>query len=395
MVAGDRIVRIPYSSVRNGNRFFEPRGRMVRMGFRPQALGPDNEATRRRAMALYERWLAVRTGRASVAPTKGAKATREEACLAKRYPHGSIGEAWQTYVRGGEWARKAASTRHKIWWEAWNKRIEPIFGDVRPDIVTMQDISDWRAKIEAVSGADPAHKALKVWRAFWLVLQGLRYTQLTDPSAKVVNREPPSRTQRYGHGEVMRLVKAAWRAGYRGMACIILVTYDTGFQPVDARTLRRRHLEVDPKTSRYVMNRSLDGRAKTGVPVIGTLSKFGHHMISQYLDQGGLEHHPEAILFRMRRGGPYGESRLSNDFATIRAMVDPKDVRQLRDMRRTGVMEVFTGADEGAAVLSSEKFGNTISHSNRLFKTYNPVDLEKVKLADEARAKGRRRKNKS
>ena len=40
------------------------------------------------------------------------------------------------------------------------------------------------------------------------------------------------------------------------------------------------------------------------------------------------------------------------------------------------------------------KFGNTIDHSNVLFKTYNPVDLEKVRQADAARLEGRRRKNK-
>ncbi len=42
-----------------------------------------------------------------------------------------------------------------------------------------------------------------------------------------------------------------------------------------------------------------------------------------------------------------------------------------------------------------EKFGNTIDHSNVLFKTYNPVDLEKVRQAEAARREGRRRKNKA
>lgn len=78
----------------------------------------------------------------------------------------------------------------------------------------------------------------------------------------------------------------------------------------------------------------------------------------------------------------------------IRALEMPGDLRQLRDLRRSGIMEVFTSSDAGAPVLSSEKFGNTLDRSNRLFKTYNPVDIEKVKLADEARIKGRRRRNK-
>jgi hypothetical protein len=82
----------------------------------------------------------------------------------------------------------------------------------------------------------------------------------------------------------------------------------------------------------------------------------------------------------MRRGGPYGESRLGNDFATIREIALPGDKRQLRDMRRSGVLEVFIGGGEARDV--SEKFGNSIDRSSFLFKTYNPVDLEKVKQAD-------------
>ena len=57
----------------------------------------------------------------------------------------------------------------------------------------MDVLSDWRATIEVTTGLDTAHKALKVWRAFWRVMQALRYTQLTDPSEKVRNRQPKPR----------------------------------------------------------------------------------------------------------------------------------------------------------------------------------------------------------
>jgi hypothetical protein len=36
-------------------------------------------------------------------------------------------------------------------------------------------------------------------------------------------------------------VKAAWRHGYRGLACIIATAWDTQFSPVDVRTLQERH----------------------------------------------------------------------------------------------------------------------------------------------------------
>ena len=72
----------------------------------------------------------------------------------------------------------------------------------------------------------------------------------------------------------------------------------------------------------------------------------------------GAEHTDESFLFRMRTGVPYGQSRLANDFATVRAIVMPGDKRQLRDMRRSRVVETFTGGGDARDV--AEKFGNTI-----------------------------------
>jgi hypothetical protein len=154
-----------------------------------------------------------------------------------------------------------------------------------------------------------------------------------------------------------------------------------------------RHLRNDPLSGRLVFDKSAEGRAKTGVAVIGTLSKFGDWLVRRYLDQFGADHAPESILFRMRTGVPYGESRLGGDFAAVRTAAFPGDLRQLRDMRRSGVMEAFAGGGDARAV--SEKFGNSIDSSSFLFKTYNPVDLEKVRQTDAARLEGRRRRNKS
>lgn len=209
--------------------------------------------------------------------------------------------------------------------------------------ITFADIADWHQQISERSGIDAAHKALKVWRKFWKVMQSLRFTQLSDPSAGIRNRQPPPRDQRFLHGEAVRLAKRAWRDGYLGLACIIITAWDTGFSPIDCRTLRRRHLGIDPKTGRIFFDRSGEGREKTGVAVIGTLSRFGDRLVRTYLERFGAEHHAESLLFRMRSGVAYQESRLGSDFAEIRERVFPGDKRQLRDMRRSGVMETFTG----------------------------------------------------
>lgn len=382
-------MRIPYSPVKKGKRYFQPTPEMRRHGFRPLALGPDDEASRQRAMRLYEQWTAIRTRPPEPAELLAPR-SKHEVCVARHYPAGSIGEAWQRWICSDEWARMAPSTRNKIWWEAWNKRIEPAFGRWRPDHVTMDDVSAWRAKIEAANGADPAHKALKVWRAFWRVMRAMRYTHLSDPSEKVLNRAPPARDQRFGHREAMTIAKLAWRHGFRGLACIVLVAWDTGFSPVDCRTLRARHQAQDIATGRTVFDRSKEGRTKSGVAVIGTLSPFADLLIRRYLAGVGVAMTAESFLFRTRTGVPYGESRLANDFARVRAIALPGDKRQLRDMRRSGVLEAFAGGAGAADV--SQKFGNTIAHSNALFRAYNPVDLDQVKAADRKRLAGRRLK---
>ena len=64
---------------------------------------------------------------------------------------------------------------------------------------------------------------------------------------------------------------------------------------------------ADPRTGRIVFDKSAEGRAKTGVAVIGTLSKFGDWIVRRYLAELGVEHAPDLILFRMRGGSPYGE----------------------------------------------------------------------------------------
>lgn len=386
---GLRVARIPYTSVRGGKRLFEPRGRMVAAGFQAKPLGPDNEAARREAWRLYEAWMAVRDGRApSPAAPAAGKLAPELACLAKTYPRRSIGEAWQRWVQTDEWKGLAHSNRTKIWWPAWLKRIEPVFGPVAPNTITMEMMSRWRLQVAEEHGLDAAHKATKVWRSLWRVLQALRYTQLSDPSAKLKNTAPRPRTVLHAQASALRLAKTAWRQGQRGLACLIVTIWDTGFQPGDARTAKVKHLATDPRTGRYLIDRTGEGREKTGVAVIGTLSRLGDAMVRTYLAGVGVPLNGEVPLFRTRRGAPYRDTTLSHDFADLRAGIDPADRRQLRDMRRTATTEAFRGGAEARHI--SQKLGNSIDRSAFLFKTYNPVDLEQVKAADRARIRGRR-----
>jgi hypothetical protein len=139
-----------------------------------------------------------------------------------------------------------------------------------------------------------------------------------------VHRE---RHQRWTEGEAVRLVKGAWREGFRGLACIIATAWDTQFSPVDVRTLQERRRAM--VGGRLVFDRQADGRAKTGRAAIGTVSRRTERLISEYL--AGVERLPDAVLFRMRKGSPYREAALAHDFEDIREVVFPGDRRRLMD----------------------------------------------------------------
>jgi hypothetical protein len=309
-----------------------------------------------------------------------------EAEVARRYPPGSMGAAFQVYIRTPEWTARASLTRDKIWWPAWF-RIRDMWGDVAPDTITFEMMSKWRAALEKKHGRGVAHKTLRVWRTFWKIMLGMRIARTADPSMGIRNRAPAPRWQRWSEGETVRLVKTAWRHGYHGLACVIAVAWDTQFSPVDVRTLKGRHRAMSG--GRLVFDRQTDGRTKTGRAAIGTLSARTERLVNAYFAKLRIDLHPDGVLFRTRTGNAYGRDTLAHDFATVRALAFTGDKRRLMDMRRSGVIEAIAG-DAGPLALAA-KLANSIGRSNTLHKTYAPVDIEAVKNTDEARLRGRRR----
>jgi hypothetical protein len=378
-------IKLPYYVVVKGRGYWRPHPRMRAFGFQIVRCGPDGPEAWALAAEWNERWQAVRKGDAP-ALLDLDRLTRDQAEAARRYPAGSVGAAFQSYIRTPEWAARAQLTRDKIWWPAWF-RIRDMWGDVAPDTITFDMMSRWRAKLETKRGRHAAHKTLRVWRSFWKIMLGMKIARATDPSLGIRNRAPAPRWQRWSEGETVRIVKSAWRRGYRGAACIIAVAWDTGFSPVDVRTLADRHRAI--VNGRLIFDRQADGRTKTGRAAIGTLSMRTEKLVAAYLDTLGVEWHPDAVLFRTRSGGAYSRETLGHDFAAIRAVAFPEDKRRLMDMRRSGVVEAVAG-DAGPLGLAA-KLANSIGRSNTLHKTYAPVDLEAVRGADDARLKGRRR----
>jgi hypothetical protein len=82
---------------------------------------------------------------------------------------------------------------------------------------------------------------MKSWRALYNVLAGMKMCPKgQDPSLAIRRESIPGRTARWSEGEAVRIAKEAWRKGYHGLACVIAIAWDTGFSPVDARTLTPR-----------------------------------------------------------------------------------------------------------------------------------------------------------
>jgi hypothetical protein len=378
-------IKIPYYVVVKGRGYWRPHPRMRVSGFQIIRCGPDGPEAWKIAEDWNLKWQAVRKGDAPPLIDL-SNLNRDEAEAVRRYPPGSIGAAFQTYIRTPEWLARALSTRIKVWWPAWY-RIREMWGDVNPNTITFDQMSRWRAALEKQHGRGVAHKTFRVWRSFWKIMEGMRVAVVTDPSRGIRNRGPNPRYQRWSEGEAVRLVKGAWRKGFRGLACIIAVAWDSQFSPVDIRSLRARHRAVID--GRLIFDRQAEGRAKTGRAAIGTLSPRTERLVRAYIDSLTLELLPDAILFRNRSNSPYRDDTLGDDFRAVRELVFPGDRRRLMDMRRSGVVEAIAG-DAGPLGLAA-KLANSIQQSNELHRTYAPVDIEAVRNTDYARLKGRRK----
>lgn len=404
MASGGReslgAVDIPYYVVPKGKRsgYWRPTKRMKELGFSDVRCGPDGPSAWAIAQTWNARWQATRRGHAPP-PIEAAKTDRTESEIMRRYPPNSVGAAFQAYIRTDEWKKhKAASTRNKIWWPAWF-RIREMWGDVDPNTITFQQMSEWRGDLERAVSRGVAHKTFKVWRALWVVMSSMKIARTADPSLGVRNKKPAPRGQSWREGEAAILAKTAWRSGYKGLACIIAISWDTLFSPVDVRSLRAKHRCARTVTSvrsgktakvkQRFFDCSEEGRAKTGRPAVGTIGPRTTRLIDAYLKGLGLDLLPETILFRNRSGAPYRDDTLCDDFADVRALAFPGDKRRLMDMRRSGTMEAVAGGAEGMGLAS--KLANSIDRSNELHKTYAPVDMAAVLDADEARRRGRKK----
>src|SRR5262249_50113065 len=217
------------------------------------------------------------------------------------------------------------------WWRAW-RRMKPIFADIDPRTITLEDISAWGKMIEDTVSLREAHRALKTWRALWKVCAALDYCiRGADPSLGVRNSAAKGRSEIWAEGEVVRLFKQAWRDRYFGLAALIAVAWSTQLSPGDVRTLKASQLVRRQNGVAFFAERS-----KTGKPVGGELNDRALAAMEAYLGELGIELHGESYIFRTRTGVPYSKDTLGDDFRAIRSAVfGERERRTLADFRRS------------------------------------------------------------
>lgn len=360
-------VKVRYYVERKGRGYWISTPTMRAAGF-PKSVpcGPHGVEAIRVAETWNARWDAFRTGqdtRIAVTP-------------------GSFGDAFARYRATQTWASKATKTRLE-WNRAWLD-IEPVFGDVAPATVAYDHVDIWYNELLERTTLDRAWRAMKIWRALWLIASGMRHNGRPftegheDPSAKVRRRSQPKRALFWRAGEVVRLIKQAWRDGSTGLACIMAVAWDSQLAPGDVRRLRADQLgELGFWTA----------RGKTKRAALGTISPRAARLIAAYLD--GLKTQPEAgtPMFRARNGVPFTDQALAKAFWRNRARAFPGDPRTLMDMRRSGAVEANAGNVDAGAL--GAKMANSLASARDLQLTYQPVDPATVARADEARRRGR------
>jgi integrase len=284
-------------------------------------------------------------------------------------------------ANGIVWTREHHS--RDDWPRAW-KRIEPLLADCDPKTVTPEMLQELRTDISEQVSETEAHRTIKVWRALWGKVAVLGFCEAArDPSFLFANSAPKPRQDLWFEGEASRLVKKAWRSGYKGMAVLLAVAWDSQLSPVDARNLRVGDMRRDPIGIWFDV-----ARAKTGREAIATLSPRTERLLQAYL--ASLPAAPMAAvkIFCNRSGRPYTKDTLGDDFREIRAKVfGDQERRQLADFRRSGATEALAGNVPPEKL--SKKMANTLSASNRLHQTYAPVQLASVRDVDAARKVGR------
>lgn len=385
--------------------YWVPTKPMKAAGFKLVPCGEDGPQAWALAARWNARWDAHRRGER--APPKEQDVP--DKFIGCTYLPGSLGEGFARYRKTSAWIASKKPRTKEEWWRAW-EHIEPVFGSVDLNTVTMEELDVWYAgdrddpKIRGLLerlGVRESARVMRIWRALWRAVgsltrdDGQRYCKRDeDPSLSIRVKSAKKRSAIWNADEAERLVKRAIRMGYHGLATALAVSWDTMLSPVDVRTLTTEQLTADGDGPLFSV-----ARTKTGKAAIGTLSRRTWLLLKWYMRTLPPNLLPIAPIFYTRggkagrRGGrprapsPYSKDTFGDDFRVVRAALFPGDKRQIADFRRSGAVEAVAGKVDLSALAG--KMSNSIDTSRDLQETYVPHQSAVVRIADAARVRGR------
>lgn len=212
------------------------------------------------------------------------------AAAEKRYPHGSIGDGYlramalheqQRQLKGIAWSKEQHSSDD--WPRAW-RWIEPIFGDCDPKTVSPEqlfgdsrrpDLIGLRPLVAPKVSESEAHRVVKVWRALWNKMAAFGYTgRNIDPSLASPNSSPQPRQAEWREGEVVQLVKTAWRDAIGDLRHCLQLPGTVSFRPSTRAGSPGRRSGMIPRVPGSTFP------AKTGRRALATFSRRTERLLS-------------------------------------------------------------------------------------------------------------------
>jgi hypothetical protein len=131
----------------------------------------------------------------------------------------------------------------------------------RPRFVTRVCVRYTRLliEIEREVSVIERHRVVKVWRAFWKKMGGMKHgggkycEQEADPAKSFRNSAPDARQESWQRREVLQ---RAWRMGYYGLAACMATAWESMCSPVDVRTLTPSKVRSDAAGIWFAIDRA-------------------------------------------------------------------------------------------------------------------------------------------
>ena len=366
-------MKIRYSYVRKGQRYWEPTPLLRGLGFECEALGKDGPKAQTRALQL-------------TASATEAKANRFKP-VKKRYLDGSVAHLIEAYVESTPFKRRGEAAQKQAL--ACFALIREHMGDTQISLVSEDDAFKMMDAIETNNGPYMRWHTVKAAK-FLFGRAADRGLVPFSPFKEVVNTQPQGRTQTWKPSEVQTLIDTAVSLRMDALALAIRIMDETALAPVDVRTLTLDMIHYVDDVTFIDRNRS-----KTGKKGIWALPEALGADLKAYVDALGADLMPNAQILRrhisQRRKMPVPwmtRQEFATDFALVRKTAFGEDEkRKAMDIRRTVSVETDLAGlskEERAAMLA-----NNMDRSEALHAVYTPATVEAALKAMNARQIGR------